>query len=857
MTKGKKPKATAAGKKGSVEPKKPVRIVAIGASAGGLEPLEVFFGNMQENSGLAFVVIQHLSPDFRSMMDELLARKSSMKIEQAKHGQVIEADTIYLGPSRSRLAVTNGRFVVEENSTSSSIQFPIDFFFKSLAADQKQDSIGIILSGTGSDGTNGCGAIFDFGGTVIAQDIVSAKFDSMPKSVFDNNYATAVANPAKMPELLERVIDDLTISDYDENEITSPENAIITQLKKRFGADFREYKESTVRRRIQRRASLNRYESLEKYADRIAESDEELEILYHDLLIGVTSFFRDAAAFEYLEHEVVPEMIQEMSDAKQIRIWVPGCATGQEAYSIAMMFADAAAKAGVALNLKIFATDLHNNSLDFAKNGIYTGEEVQNIPEHYLDKYFNSIAHQYHVHPFIKKTVVFSQHNLLKDPPFTKIDLVSCRNVMIYFNEAVQQKVLALFHFALAKMGVLFLGSSENLGSLDVEFTTLNKRWKLYSKKRDVKLFDGYPITNINRVPVKPDADSISAADDLTGYSESRSATSNRLLLQRAYDEVLSRFVATAFLVDSSGALVHVFGEGEKYLKISKGTFSRRLPDMIHPEIRLTVSAGLEAVIGKKVQQFKRSTTISNEVSDSTLVTMTIESFEIQDVSFYLVVLEEAPEISLKLSEDSNAEFSDSEFFTERIKQLEERLQETQESLQTTIEELETSNEELQATNEELMASNEELQSTNEELHSVNEELYTVSSEHQRKIEELTDLTEDMDNLLKATNIGTVFLDEQLNIKRFTPAASQLFNLIPHDIGRPFGHITYRFDLGDLYDQIVEAADSSRNIEHKVWVDDQPFLLRVQNYTDKQDNSGGIVIVAIDVNGLEEAVNLQ
>ncbi len=837
-----------------------VRVVAIGASAGGLEPLEQLFDAMPTDRGLGFVIIQHLSPDFRSMMDQLLARHSSMTIRHAGDGMKVEANVVYLNPPRTELTIEDGKLHTREHPSPELLSLPIDSFFRSLAEDQGEMAIGIILSGTGSDGSRGGKAIREAGGTLIVQEPTSAKFDSMPRAAIERGTATVTALPQDMPELLRRLVsgDDIDENDDPDYSSSEPESVILSLLERRYGADFGYYKQSTVGRRIRRRALLNQTNSIDKYVEMLKNDMDEQEALYCDLLIGVTSFFRDQEAFDVLATTVLADVASVMSLERPLRVWVAGCASGEEPYSLAILISEFARTHGLTLNAKIFATDIHFNSLEAASAGIYARDRLENMPPELIERYFDQIGNEYSVKQIIRKLVVFSPHNLIKDPPFTRMDLVTCRNLLIYLDDVAQKKVLALFHFSLRKDGALFLGPSESTGDLDGEFETVSKKWRIFKKLRDVRLRESTQLLPLSS------SDTHHAETQLR-LNESRSSTidgmhvaaAQRQLLLRAYDEVLKKYAPASLLTDRNGELVHIFGNADKFLSIRSGLFSKRLVDILVPDLKLVVSAGIERALAQHSVPFRRKTTIRSDDGVEQTVSVGIEklSTEGNRADHLLITLEEKQEPETLIAAGLLGEESDQAFFTQRIVELERDLKVTEESLQSTIEELETSNEELQATNEELMASNEELQSTNEELHSVNEELYTVSAEHQRKIEQLTELTEDMENLLRATDIGTIFLDSELRIRRFTPSAARTFNLVSHDVGRPLTHITYRFEYDDLVADLERVLADGERLQRRIEVEGAAYLLRLLPYDSDRENSSGAVLTIIDINELEQAQN--
>jgi two-component system CheB/CheR fusion protein len=831
-------------------------MVAIGASAGGLEPFEQFFDSMPVDSGVAFSIIQHLSPDFESMMDELLSRHSSMDIKRVVDGLPVSPNTIYLNPPRSDMIVEDGMFKLSPRPKNDKLNLPIDIFFASLAEEYGDRAIAIILSGTGSDGTRGAEVVKQADGKVLVQEPASAKFDGMPRSVIDSGNFDGIATPSSLPLFIERILAGKSIDAVPDPSFNDdPALHAFKILRDKFGTDFGYYKEATLRRRFERRAQLFG-DTQEGYAKHLENDQKELDALYADLLIDVTSFFRDPKAFEAIQKYAIRPYGQKMTHDRQIRIWIPGCSSGEEAYSFAIAFAEYAREHNTPLNVKIMATDIHQRSLGAASQGIYTKENLKGLSEEQIERYFEKHVDYYQISPALRRLVVFSQHNLLRDPPFTRMDIVSCRNVLIYFLEEAQRKTLALFHFALTVEGVLFLGPSESLGHIEDEFATLDRRWNIFTKLRDVRLIEATSL-------LPRDSEKSRHSDLSVPFLTGRSGTLQRF--QRAHSEALEllvkQYAPSGFLLNKRGEVVHVFGKAGKYTRIDGGIFSNKIIDLIDPQLRLAVTTGLEQLSSAKKRHFERRVITRDERDGDESITVSLRSLTESNMTTGHVVLTLEPAaIPVSKSKSRPAKFLDtteaSALMQRRIEDLEADLQATEESLQSMVEELQTSNEELQATNEELMASNEELQSTNEELHSVNEELYTVSAEHQRKIDELTVLSDDMNHLLKATSIGIVFLDEHRRIRRFTPSATTAFNLLPQDIGRPFNHTTYRFDSIDLDGLMEKVEKSGEPAEQEIRVDDREYFLNILPYKTSVKDASGVVMTLVDITEVKLA-NVQ
>lgn len=838
-----------------------VPVVAIGASAGGLEPIEQFFDAIKDRSTNAFVIIQHLSPNFESMMDELLSRHSRMEIKRVVEGMPLSANTIFLNPPRTEMLLENGCFKLREINDETHLNLPIDAFFTSIATEYEDEAIAIVMSGTGSDGTIGSGNIHSAGGTVIAQDPSNAKFDSMPASVIAKGYADAIGLPEEMADYVAKVRSGLSIVNIQSDEDGGdPTLRIFRSLRERFGTEFAYYKKATIERRLNRRAEM-RGVGLADYSVLLKEDPEEIEALYADLLIEVTSFFRDREAYDVVRNHVIPELASKMSKKSPIRIWVPGCASGEEAYSLAILIADYVVANKLKLNLKILATDIHHRSLDAASKGIYPKDSVSRLSDQQIERYFeyDSAEDSYQIKQNLRRMVVFSSHNVLKDPPFTKMDMISCRNVLIYFNDVAQQKTLAFFHFALAANGVLFLGPSETTGKLQEEFSTIDQKWRVFQKKGDVRLAE-----SVSFLPTNENAGAFFGASSHSNRIETKkpgspTTGSTRQPHALALKELLRQYAPVGFLLNKEGKIVHVFGDAGEFLSVDSGEFSNKIVELVDHDLGLVISAGLERLKSNESAEFVRQAFVENVRGEKVNVAVKVRSLVGPGIGkdYILLTIEkikktkgqslaEAPVLAMAEGEATG-------IMQVRIGELERDLLATEESLQSTIEELETSNEELQATNEELMASNEELQSTNEELHSVNEELYTVSSEHQSKIGELTELTDDMDHLLRATNIGIIFLDTNLNIRRFTPSATKTFNLLPQDAGRPFEHITAKFKSLDFVEMARQVIVSEIANEQEVDTGSAQFMMRILPYKTSLVSDIGAVVTMVDITELKAA----
>jgi two-component system CheB/CheR fusion protein len=826
-------------------------MVGVGASAGGLEALENFFEALPDDSGMAFIVIQHLSPDFKSHMEQLLARRTGMSIFRVENGMRVEPNCIYLIPPKMEMVITEGKLLLTEKGEDRGISLPIDQFFRSLASDIGRYSIGVILSGTGSDGSRGIRDIHDAGGLVLSQDEKTAKFDGMPLNAAATGIVDLVLTPAGIAGALVRFVrGGVTPEAMVEEELIANSqfgfDRVFQLLNQQHGLDFSHYKVTTVGRRIQRRIELLKLKLLEEYVEHLENDAGELNELYKDLLIGVTQFFRDTEAFAAIEKETIPRIIKQNSTGEPIRAWVAGCASGEEAYSIAILLDEAVRHLERPIEIKIFATDAHHVSLAAAAKGVYPEESLVGMSDERKQRYFRKKRDGYHVTRELRSHVVFAPHNLISDAPFTQMDLVTCRNLLIYLQPQAQRKSLAMFHFALKTNGTLFLGPSESPGELEDEFKSVNKRWRIYLKKRDIRL-PRLPLgSTIER---KPDRSANFSGSETTGRHEGPSLST--------YDQLLDRRMPPSFLVNDKFDLLHTFGGAEKYLRLASGRPTNNLLDLINSNLKSAVTGALQHAVRK--QDTVRYSGIHYKFEDrSEEIQLVVEPIR-ESGSDYINLLVEFEVVETPDRNDTNqgdqadAMVDVGSLTLARVSSLESELRYSQENLQASTEEMQTSNEELQATNEELTASNEELQSTNEELHSVNEELYTVNAENQRRMEEIAQANADMDNLLATTRVGVIFLDAELFIRRFTPEIARMFHLVPQDVGRSIEGFVHNLKHDTLIDDLNEVLE--RQSEKEVDVEDlngSHFLLRMLPYR-SGDEVVGVVLTLIDISSMRQA----
>ena len=828
-------------------------IVAIGASAGGLKAIEEFFDHMPADSGAAFVIIQHLSPDFRSLMNELLERRTRMEVRFATEGMPLAENTIFLIPPGQNMRLSKNALHLSPQQRSGKQQphFPINLFFESSATEAQERTISIVLSGTGTDGTQGIQSVSEAGGIVLVQDPVTAEFDGMPRSAI----ATGLADIVLPPRALANVTYQFVSSPHQWQAFKSHQNTqvnsgqlqqIIDILESYEDIDFTQYKPNMLNRRVGRRSLIAGHAELDSYIETLKTSAMARQELRNDLLITVTRFFRDKEAWAFLETEVLPELVAKAAPGKPIRMWITACATGEEAYSMAILLREQLEKAEKPIEAKIFATDIDRSALAKASAGIYPAAALSGMSDERRDRFFTPKGNQFEVARSLRETIIFASHNLAKDAAFTQMDLVSCRNVLIYMQPLLQQQVLTKLHFSLKSKSILFLGESENLGALSEEFSVRNRKWKIYRKLRDVRLLLQSPsMTNL-------------AAHRLAVQSTNR-ASQPRFdpLLDSAFAALLERRRATCFLVDRDNRLIHLCGDTLNLFKIATGRASQNAVRMLPESLQFPLTNALHRARQKDSQVTYRQCPVTEPEIEIEAVTLDVSQQTNEEVGSYLLVMIE-PEKEIVLAEISEQLTSD-RATSQYILQLQQELQATRENLQATIEELETTNEEQQSTNEELIASNEELQSTNEELHSVNEELHTVNSEYQSKIQELVQLNNDVDNLLGSIDIGVIFLDSDFKIRQFTPAATQAFNLLPADIGRPLEQLSHNledFEISEVLRQAKAQTPTEKKVaEHKVKVrQNGPYmLLQIYAYLSEEKVRDGLVLTLINVNDIQQS----
>jgi two-component system CheB/CheR fusion protein len=821
-------------------------IVGIGASAGGLEALEAFFKHVPKDTGLAFVVVQHLDPTHKGAMVELLQRATELPVMEVKDRTRVQAGRVYVIPPNRDLSILHGVLHLIEPTAPRGLRLPIDFFLRSLADDQQERSVGVILSGMGSDGTLGLRAIKEHAGAAFVQAPESAKFDGMPRSAIEGGLADVVAPVEELPGRIVTYLGTRRRGDMEtqrHGDAGSALEKVIILLRSQTGHDFSLYKKSNLYRRVERRMSLHQLPKIADYVRYLSSNAQEADLLFKELLIGVTSFFRDPAAWDQVKAEVMPPLLTARpKGALLLRAWVAGCSTGEEAYSLAIVFKEALdkLKPGRDIQLQVFATDLDGDAIEQARAAFYPASITADVSPERLRRFFTREERGYRVNKQIREMVIFARHNLISDPPFTKLDFLSCRNLLIYLEPELQRRLLALFHYCLNPSGVLLLGTAESTGPAGRLFAPFAGKSRLYhrtpvqghAEQPELPPVFGQPRTGaVEPAPAPADAPAQSVA-----------ALADRLLQQQ--------YTPAAVLVTRTGDIVYVGGKTGKYLEPAAGKANWNIFAMARPGLDTVLHDEVLKAAGREAAVTVRGVKVKTDAG-TLPVDVTIHPLSEPAGLKGNVLIVFADSAHVQASERTvhaphrpsrQAELED------ELKQAREEVHATREEMQTSQEELKSSNEELQSTNEELQSTNEELTTSKEEMQSMNEELQTLNQELQVKVDELSRASDDMKNLLNSTNIATLFLDDALNVRRFTTEATKLFKLLPGDVGRPITDLTTDLDYPELAENLREVLRTlvfqERNIPTR---DGRWYSVRIMPYRTQDDRIDGLVITFSDI----------
>jgi two-component system CheB/CheR fusion protein len=826
-------------------------IAGIGASAGGLEALEQFLKNVPEKSGIGYVIIQHLDPTQKGMLPELLQRVSNMPVHQVKDLMKVKPDCVYVIPPNKNISIFKGILHLFDPIETRGFRLPIDFFLRSLADDLKEFSVGIILSGMGSDGSSGIKTIKEKNGIVLVQKPETARFDSMPRSAIESGMVDIVASPEALPsELIDFLKQIPVVKSNRSSEIKdhSAFEKIIILLRTQTGNDFSLYKKNTIYRRIERRMGIHRIDKIVSYVHFLQENPKEIHILFKELMIGVTKFFRDIPVWERLIEKELPVLINQVKPHSQLRAWIPGCSTGEEAYSLAILFKEALEKthSNPGISLQIFATDIDSDSIEIARKGLFTGNIISDVSPQRLNRFFIKTEDGYRISEEIREMIVFAQHNIIMHPPFTNIHLISCRNLLIYMDSELQRKLLGLFYYSLNQEGILLLGTSETLGTQNHLFTPLDSSLKIF--KRTSALLN----------PLLMDFPS-SFSQTAENYNENTKQEKPIMNIQNHADQLLlNQFAPAGVLVNENGDILYISGRTGKYLEPAVGKANLNIFAMLRPGYQNDfVICFRKALRNKEAVILHHVKTGTNE--DSLTLNVTIHWIHKPEPLYgkLMIIFSEIPKTVEPNSPKKKGKTSPT---NNREAELEEELQHSREQMQNIMEEMQTSQEELKSTNEELQSTNEELQSTNEELmtskeemQSLNEELQTVNAELLAKVDDYSRVNNDMKNLLNSTDIATLFLDKELNIRRYTNQATKIFKLIKSDIGRPFTDQVSQLIYPDLPDDALQVLKTLIFIEKQIPTKDgRWFSIRIMPYRTLDDRIDGLVITFIDISELKQ-----
>jgi len=826
-------------------------IVGIGASAGGPEALEQFLVHVPENSGMAYVIIQHLDPTQKGMLPELLQRISKMKVLQVKDRMRVNPNFVYVIPPNKSMSISKGVLHLADPIEIRGLRLPIDFFMRSLAIDRRELAIGVVLSGMGSDGSLGLSAIKENNGIVLVQDPATAKFDSMPRNAIESVTIDIVAPSNELPVSLMKLMRHIpateptqTFEPQDKNSLEK----IISLLRTRTGNDFSLYKKNTLYRRIERRMGIHKVSKIASYVSFLNQNPKEVEILFKELMIGVTNFFRDAPVWEKLKESVLPNLISVLQEGSILRAWVAGCSTGEEAYSLAIVFKETLEKIrpNEGILLQIFATDLDNEAIETARRGIFPVNITADVSDERLSRFFTVQDDYYRVNSEIREMVVFAQHNIIMHPPFTKLDILTCRNLLIYMDSELQKKLLGLFYYSMNPEGIMLLGSSETLGTQSHLFVPIENKLRIYQRfEKTVEL------------PVLYDFPSSFSRSKQTHPEQKTPIKPSKNIEEVADKLLLQHFSPPGVLVDENGDIIYISGRTGKYLEPAVGKANLNIFAMLREGLRNEFSVAFRRAILKKEVEILHNLKVGTNGGTQNL-NITIKWIDQPGLlnGMLMIIftdLPKAPEVELTTRKArKNININRQTKLEEELQHTREEMQNSTEEMQSAQEELKSTNEELQSTNEELQSTNEELTSSKEEMQSLNEELQTVNAELQSKISDYMDVNNDMKNLLNSTDIATLFLDKDLKIKRYTPQATKIFKLIKSDIGRQFTDQVSDLIYPELAEDANEVLKTLVFIKKQIPTKDERwFSIRIMPYRTFDDKIDGLVITFFNITDLK------
>ncbi|WP_275096879.1 chemotaxis protein CheB [Sedimenticola hydrogenitrophicus] len=824
------------------------RIVGIGASAGGLAPLEEFLGNIPPHSGMAYVVVQHLDPTHKALLSELLQRVTAMRVREARHNMRIDPDCVYVIPPNTELSVVNGMLHLASPVEPRGMRLPINVLFSSLAGTQGERAIAVVLSGMGSDGTLGLQAVKAVGGLTVVQQPDTAQFDAMPKSAIAAKCADIIAPPAELPARIlayAAQVPDPGVpagGDLEPMLESEPLQRVLDLLQQRTRHDFSLYKPSTLHRRVERRMAIHDIATLAHYANFLQENGHEIDLLFKELLIGVTSFFRDAVVWDHLANVTLPELLARSTTERKLRVWVVGCSTGEEAYSLAMVFSEVIRQRREYsdFTLQIFATDLSPEAIDTARRGRYPASIGDTISAERLARFFTTWEDGYKINPEIRDMVLFAQQDVILDPPFTKLDLIACRNLLIYFDATLQRRLIPLFHYSLREGGTLLLGSAETVGRFNNLFKPIQSNLRLYQRRDDVpsggaefmmKSFP--PLSKVAREnPVST-----------TNHTPSDN-------LQAAADQVLLQVYApAAVVINGDGDILYISGRTGKYLEPAAGKANWNIHAMVREGLRSAISVALKKSTIESEPQHLHGLQVQLPGGGEQRVDVTVQAL-LEPAALRgatMIVFRDIAQVPASGRKRKGKTMVEASHESE-LQQYRDEIQTLREETRASKEELQSANEELQSTNEELQSTNEELTTSKEEMQSMNEELQTINAELQTKLDDLALAQSDMSNLLNSIDIAILFLDQDLNVRRYTDRAKKIVNIRESDVGRPFSDLTSNLQYPELHEDALETLRTLTFSEKQILTNDSRwFTVRIMPYRRLDNVIDGVVITFVDI----------
>ncbi len=819
----------------------PHHIIAIGASAGGMEEINTFFDHTPLD-GVSYVIVQHLSPDVKSRMAELLAKHSKLVIQEAENDMAVKSNEVYLIPNDKFMTIHDSKLYLEDKDKIHGPHLTINTFFKSLAADSGVKAIGVVLSGLGSDGTEGVMAIKDAGGMVIVRNPDTSEFASMPAHAIATGVVDFILEPELMPDAIEDYVKKEIELSADNKDDEKNSTAITDLIKEQLPVDFSEYKQTTILRRIKKRATSKNFKTLENYLEFLKKTPAEVEALAKDFLISVTSFFRDKEAFNFLEKNILPHILKNLTAGEELKMWVAGCATGEEAYSMAVLVCEQLKGINRDTQVKIFATDIDTAALDVARTGLYRQSITKHVSAERLEKYFSKDGDNYRINADLRRMVIFARHDMVKNPPYCNMHFISCRNVLIYMTQPLQKKIFLMLLFGLKKDGYLFLGSSENPMPIIANLEVVNKKWRIYKNIEEKRLirFDAFSL---------PDMLDLKRSSSF--YSREDAAQNTNILAETVNVSLINELDCLVVCIDENNQVLKSYGDTTKYLL--QQNFNLNLAELLPKPLAVAFNT-LSTTAFKTYEKATLNGIKIKYGKDFIKVSLSVSPLPVNKGDQKLLMVTFNEDKLPAAAHEQDTVFDDKLYLDQYTMNLEKEIKELKEKLQTTYEKLDASNENMQSFNEELLSANEEMQSTNEEMQSVNEELHTINADYQAKNKELQEVNDDLNNYFRSNINGQLFVDNYLLLMKFSPGAVKQINLRESDIGRPLSHIStnLKFDtiIPDIEKVLVEGSVINKEIET---LDGKWYQVVTMPYISQADDKkNGAIITFNDITALKK-----